>query len=148
MATTFTNVFVHIIFHTKSASVKINEKDLPEIFRYIGGVIHSMSGVAHMVGGRPDHVHILSTLPISLSLGDFIRSIKSNSSRWIKSLDAEYHGFAWQRGYGAFSVSTSQVRTVVDYIRNQKEHHRIHSADEELLLFLKKNGLENMVTNE
>ena len=78
--------------------MKINEKDLPEIFRYIGGVIHSMSGVAHMVGGRPDHVHILSTLPISLSLGDFIRSIKSNSSRWIKSLNAVYHGFAWQRG--------------------------------------------------
>ena len=126
----------------------MNEKDLTEIFRYIGGVIHGMSGVAHMVGGRPDHIHILSTLPISLSLVDFIRSIKSNSSRWIKSLDAEYHDFAWQRGYGAFSVSTSQVGTVIDYIRNQKEHHRIHSADEEFLLFLKKNGLENMLTDE
>ena len=126
----------------------MNEKDLPEIFRYIGGVIDATSGIAHMVGGRPDHIHILATLPITLSLGDFIRSIKSNSSRWIKGLGTEYQDFAWQRGYGAFSVSTSQVKTMMDYIRNQKEHHRIHSAHEEFLLFLKKNGLEHMLADE
>ena len=120
----------------------MREEDLPEVYRYIGGLIRTMSGYAYMVGGRPDHVHILASLPVGMSIADYVRAIKANTSRWIKRLDAGYHDFSWQGGYGAFSVSESMKETVIRYIANQKEHHRQHSALEEFCLFLEKNGLQ------
>ncbi len=119
----------------------MREEDLPEISRYIGGVIRSMSGHAYMVGGRPDHIHILTSLPVSVNISDFVRSIKANTSRWIKKSDSWYRDFAWQEGYGAFAVSESMKDTVIRYIANQKEHHFQHSAQEEFLRFLQKNGI-------
>ena len=143
MSHSFTNVRVHIIFHIKNTGCVLKEEHLPRIFHYIGGTIRAMSGHVRIVGGRPDHVHILASLPISMSLADFVRSIKSNSSRWIKQLDLSYGGFAWQEGYGAFSVSESNKEKVVQYIANQKEHHLRHSAHDEFQRFLRKNGLVN-----
>ena len=141
MGNTYTNVAVHIIFHTKNGCPKIEEPDLPELFRYIGGVIKTMSGVAYIVGGRPDHVHVLTLLPSSISLADFVRTIKANSSRRIKEINPYYEKFAWQRGFGAFAVSQSNKGAVIEYITNQKEHHRYRSAHEEFQQFLEKNGL-------
>lgn len=119
----------------------MSEKDLPEIFRYIGGTIRSMSGYAFMVGGRPDHIHVLSSLPITMSLSDFVGKIKSNTSRWIKGLDCRYKDFAWQEGYGAFSVSESNKDDVIKYINSQKEHHVRYSAQDEFAAFLKKHQI-------
>lgn len=141
MGNTYTNIAVHIIFHTKNDSVEINESDLPQLFRYMGGVVRAMGGIAYIIGGRPDHVHVLTLLPPSLSLSDFVRTIKANSSRWIKEINPRYGNFSWQRGYGAFAVSQSNKNTVIEYIMNQKEHHKNRSAQEEFLQFLEKNGL-------
>ena len=119
----------------------MEESDLPEIFRYIGGVIRSSSGIPYVVGGRPDHILILTSLPHTISLSDFVRTIKANSSRWIKGINPRYKNFSWQAGYGAFSVSESNKGSVSSYILNQKEHHKKVSAYDEFTLFLEKNGL-------
>lgn len=141
MGESYLNINLHIIFHIKYSSCEMSECDLPRIFNYMGGIIRSLSGHAYKIGGRPDHIHILTSLPLNLSVPDFVRKIKSNSSRWIKGLSAEYERFSWQSGYAAFSVSESNKKTIVSYISNQKKHHATRSASEEFLLFLQKNGI-------
>lgn len=141
MGRSFSNITVHIIFHCKNGACLIKEDDLPEVFHYIGGIIRAESGYAYIVGGRPDHIHILTSVPVKTSLADFVRAIKANTSRWVKGLHADYQHFSWQEGYGAFSVSASKQHDVIHYIQNQKEHHRVCSAQEEFMRFLVKNGL-------
>lgn len=141
MGRSFINFNVHVIFHVKNNEYSIAEEDLSEVFRYIGGVIRSLDGYAFIVGGRPDHIHILSSVPIMMSLSDFVGKIKSNTSRWIKGLNNQYRQFAWQEGYAAFSVSESAKESVIHYIMNQKLHHQKYSAMEEFIHFLEKNNI-------
>ena len=91
----------------------MKEVDLPRIFHYIGGVIRASAAHPYMVGGCIDHVHILTSLPVTKNLAELVRTVKANSSRWIKGLDSCYNNFAWQEGYGAFSVSESSKAAVV-----------------------------------
>ena len=142
MGNSFANIKVHLIFHTKSRGCQMREEDLSRIFHYIGGVIRSMSGCAYMVGGRPDHIHVLTTLPSQISLADFVRDVKSNTTKWIKTIDSYYKDFAWQEGYGAFSVSESNQEAVVHYIEHQKEHHHTHTTQVEFCAFLAKHGFK------
>ena len=142
MASTLVKVDIHLIFHVKSTGIKMREEDLVRIFSYIGGIIKGMGGLPIEVGGRPDHVHFLSSLPKTMSLADFVRNVKAESSKWMKSLDKCYEQFAWQEGYGAFSVSPSLIDKTVRYIRNQAEHHQKRSFREEYRLFLEAYGIE------
>ncbi len=136
MASTLVQQYMHIVFHTKCTSITMREEDLGRIFDYVGGIIHNVKGVSIQVGGRPDHIHILASLPKTMSLADFVRTIKSNSSRWIKTLDAYYEQFMWQEGYGAFSVSASVLEKVSKYIKCQKTHHDKQSFVDEYKQFL------------
>ena len=102
MGSSYTDINIHIIFHTKDISPVMKEEDLSRIFHYIGGIIRALSAHVYMIGGRPDHIHILASLPVSLSLSDYVRKIKSNSSRWMKSLGPDYKGFTWQGGTAHF----------------------------------------------
>lgn len=120
----------------------MRENDLPRIFQYIGGIIREMNAIPMEIGGMKDHVHIFMSLPKTVALTDFVRDIKANSSRWIKQIDHYYAPFAWQDGYGAFSVSPSLSEKTVNYIRNQKEHHRKRSFREEYKLFLDAYGID------
>ena len=121
----------------------MREEDLSRIFHYIGGIIRALSAHVYMVGGRPDHIHILASLPVSLSLSDYVRKIKSNSSKWMKTLGENYKDFSWQEGYGAFSVSESMKEAVTTYIDNQAKHHQKYTTHEELALFMKKYGIHH-----
>ena len=141
MGRSYTNIIIHLIFHIKDSACPMKEEDLPQIFRYVGGIIRSASGFTYTVGGRPDHVHILTSLPHAMSLPDFVRTVKANSSKWLKQLAPEYKNFSWQEGYGAFSVSESIKHNVIDYIGNQQQHHQRYSAYEEFIHFLEKNGI-------
>ena len=116
-------------------------EDLQRIYRYIGGIIKGLEGIPIEIGGTSNHVHILTSLPKSLALTDFIREIKANSSKWIRQLDTHYIQFAWQDGYGAFSVSPSLLEKTVQYIRSQEEHHKKRSFSEEYRLFLDAYGI-------
>ena len=143
MGSSYTNINVRIIFHTKNVSSVMREEDLSRIFHYIGGIIRALSAHVYMVGGRPDHIHILASLPVSLSLSDYVRKIKSNSSKWMKTLGENYKDFSWQEGYGAFSVSESMKEAVTTYIDNQAKHHQKYTTHEELALFMKKYGIHH-----
>ena len=101
-----------------------------------------MDGLPFLINGTADHVHILSTLPRTVTLAKYIEEIKRPSSRWIKTKGGMYSKFAWQNGYGAFSVSSSKVDAVKRYIAGQKEHHREVTFIEEFLEFLQKYNIE------
>ena len=142
MANTFTSINVHIIFHVKSTGIKILSKDLEKTFAYIGGIINGIGGIPIEIGGITDHIHILASLPKNMSLSDFVRTVKSDSSRWIKTIDKYYNKFLWQEGYGAFSVSSSSVIKTINYIRNQKKHHKTMTFRKEYKLFLEAYGIQ------
>ena len=142
MGSSLVKINIHLVFHIKTSGVKIDENDLPLIFKYIDGIITNVSGVVIEVGGCCDHVHILASLPKTMSLSDFVRIIKSSSSKWIKTIDAKYRMFSWQDGYGAFSVSPTLLDKTIKYIRLQKEHHNRQTVREEYKLFLDAYGVE------
>ena len=99
--------------------------DLPRIFSYISGSIRGMGSTPIATGGMTDHIHFLASLPKTMSVSDFVGGVKSQSSKWLKTVDADaYRLFAWQDGYGAFSVSASMLGRVQRYIMNQAEHHK------------------------
>ena len=102
----------------------------------IGGIIKDLGGIPFIVGGMPDHVHLLITLPKNMTLVDLARITKAKSSRWIKTISSDYCTFAWQDGYGAFSVSPSILEKTVDYIKNQERHHQKKSYQDEYKAFL------------
>lgn len=136
MASTLVKIDIHIIFHTKSSSVVIRNEDIPLVHKYIGGIIKNIDALPICIGGINDHVHILCSLPKTMTLADFVRSIKANTSRWIKSLDSYYERFEWQSGYGAFSVSPSVLDKTISYINHQEEHHKKQSSRDEYVVFL------------
>jgi putative transposase len=92
------------------------------------------------IGGASDHVHVLLSLPATLSIAKAMQLLKGNPSKWLRETFPKMHSFAWQEGYGAFSVSISGVDATVAYIRNQTEHHRTRSFREEYATMLKKHG--------
>lgn len=142
MANTYTKLNIHIVFHVKSTSVYLKKEHLPLVFAYIGGVINNIGGYPITVGGVDNHIHILATMPKTMSVSDFVKTIKANSSRWIKTLDKYYEDFAWQEGYGAFCVSPSLLKKTIRYIETQEEHHHKESVHAEFIRFLQENGIE------
>ena len=142
MAHTFTNLLVHVVFSTKDRVPTLDSELKKRLFPYIGGIIRELGGTALLINGPTDHIHILALLPAKVAVSDVLAKAKANSSGWVHREFPEKRTFAWQRGYSAFSVSHSQKKSVLDYIANQEEHHRKVSFKEELILFLKKNGIE------
>ena len=142
MESSLVKIDVHIIFHIKTTSPRILSDDLEQVFKYIKGVITNIGGVLIQIGGVSDHIHILSSLPQNMCVSDFVKTIKVASSKWIKTINSDYHNFAWQSGYGAFSVSPSILDNTIRYIKNQHEHHRVKTFKEEYKMFLDAYGIE------
>ncbi len=142
MAQSLAQVYIHLVFHTKYNSVTIREEDLPALFAYVDGIIVNKKSMVIQIGGVPNHIHILCTLPRTVSMADFVEDIKKSSSKWIKTLNPYYSQFAWQGGYGIFSVSASAVEKVKRYVMNQKEHHRKKTFREEYEAFLQAYNIE------
>ena len=142
MANTYTQLYTHIVFHTKSTGIVMREEDLNRVFEYLGGIIRSEGSIPFAVGGVADHIHILMTLPKTIAMSDFVRIIKAKSSKWLKTVDAYYEPFQWQEGYGAFSVSPSLMARTTKYIFGQAEHHKVKSYHDEYCETLKAYGIE------
>jgi len=142
MAHTFANLLTHVIFSTKDRQPLISPDLKPDLLAYLGGIVRELQGEAMVSNSMPDHVHMLLWLPPSLAVAEALRVVKTNSSRWVHQARNGHRGFAWQTGYGAFSVSQSNAASVVQYIREQEKHHRHISFQEEIITFLKKNGVE------
>ena len=141
MPHSFTNLLTHVIFSTRNRTPSIDAELKMPLLAYIGGIVREMQGTALIINGTADHVHLLIGLPPSLSLSDGMRILKTNSSRWVHEKWTSHSAFGWQSGFGAFSVSQSNVPAVSAYIAHQEEHHRKVSFQEEFLTFLKKHGI-------
>jgi putative transposase len=140
MSHTSGNILLHLIFSTQGRRPLIKADFREDLFAYLGGIIREMKGTALIINGAADHVHMLVRVRPSHSAAEIARVVKANSSRWVREKwDAE---FAWQTGYGVFSVSESNVATVTKYIAGQEEHHKKHSFQEEFVAFLKKNNVD------
>jgi len=142
MAHTFTNLLTHIIFSTKDRVPLIQPEWRSDLHAYLGGIIRELGGKAMAINGTADHVHLLVSAPSALSVAEMMRVAKTNSARWVNRERRLKKSFAWQAGYGAFSVSHSNAPAVAKYIQAQEEHHRRVTFQEEYLEFLKKNGIE------
>ena len=136
MAQSLGKVYIHLIFHIKTTSVRMCEKDLEHIHSYMGKTINDMGCQSICVGGVDDHVHILFILSRDKAISKVVEEVKRHSSRWIKSQGQPYAGFEWQGGYAVFSVSQSVVEATRTYILNQKEHHKRVSFVDEYQQFL------------
>jgi putative transposase len=141
MPHTTTNLLVHFIFSTKQRCALIKPDFEKDLHAYFGGIIRQIGGIALCVNGTRDHVHLLVRVPANHSVADVARLIKTNSSRWIHGRWCQHRQFAWQTGYGAFTVSESGLGAVRDYISRQQEHHKRRSFQEEFLAFIKKNKI-------
>ena len=136
MANTFSSLHYHIIFSTKQREPWIRREFEERLWAYLGGIARQVEAKPLLIGGMEDHVHILLGLAPSLSVSEAVKRIKGGSSAWIKENLPGCRGFAWQDGYGAFTVSKSQMPEVAEYIRNQREHHRYKTFQEEYRAFL------------
>jgi REP-associated tyrosine transposase len=142
MSQSFTNLLYHMIFSTKDRKPIITEDYQPRLYEYIGGIIRGTGGISLGIDGTEDHVHVLAKLRPDRALSDVLRDLKANASGWMHDVFPDLKDFSWQRGYGAFTVSQSNVADVRDYIVRQKEHHKSVSFRDEFLQFLKANGIE------
>lgn len=136
MSQSLCKIFLHILFHTKTTSPVIDEEHIPQMHAYIGALVNTTGCQVLCVGGTENHVHALIMFSKTETVAHVVEEMKRNSSRWIKTVSPKYERFAWQGGYAAFSVSQSQVDTVMAYIRNQEEHHKKQSFRDEYLTFL------------
>ena len=143
MPQSFTNLIYHIVFSTKNRQPLITDDVKSRLYDYIGGTIRGTGGISLAINGMDDHVHVLTKLRPDKSVSDVLRDLKANSSGWMHYVFPELKDFSWQNGYGAFTVSASQVEKVREYIANQEEHHKkVGSFRDEFIKMLRANKIE------
>lgn len=137
MSHTYTKLLYHIVFSTKQRRPLIGIELRPKLHQYLGRVIRGIGSQALIIGGVADHVHLLINLHQSQALADVMRDLKMSSTKWVNESGTLSSHFEWQRGYGAFTVSQSQMDQVRQYIRHQESHHQRKTYAEEYLALLK-----------
>jgi putative transposase len=142
MSSTHTNLLYHIVFSTKKREPVIMTPIRAELYKYIGGIIRGEGGKVLEIGGMPDHVHLVVKFKAEPSVATMVKILKSKSSKWLNDRPKRPGRFEWQRGYAAFTVSVSQLESVRTYVRNQEQHHRRKTFQDELRLMLDKHGVE------
>jgi REP element-mobilizing transposase RayT len=141
MPSTHLSLHYHIIFSTKKRAPVIAAAWRERLHAYLGGVVRNAGGIPDAIGGTADHVHLLIGLRATARLADVVRDVKAVSSRWMHEETGD-RSFAWQEGYGAFTVSASQREPVRGYIARQEEHHRTRTFQEEYIELLNRSGVE------
>ena len=138
----FNSCLMHCVFSTKERRPFLTPAIRERLWPYFGGIARENDMKAFAVGGVADHVHLLLSLPTTLSVAKAMQLLKGNSSKWLRETfpDLRTQGFAWQEGFGSFSIGVSGVEDTKQYIQTQEEHHRQRSFREELEIFLKKHG--------
>jgi REP element-mobilizing transposase RayT len=142
MANTYTQIHIQSVFAVQNRDAVINPKWQDELYKYITGIILSREHKLLAIGGMPDHVHILFGFRPKQSLSDLMHDIKGVSSKWINEKGLIRCKFSWQEGFSAFSYARQDLKNVITYIQNQKEHHRKISFMEEYVALLKEFEIE------
>ena len=136
MSHTYVNALFHCVFSTKGRRRLITANLQERLWPFMGGIAREQGLKALTIGGVEDHVHLLLSMPATISIAKAIQSIKGASSKWVHDTFPEHDSFAWQEGYGAFSIGVSQSEATIAYIRSQPEHHRQTTFQEEFRMFL------------
>ncbi len=140
MSQSLSQIYLHLVFSTKDRWPFLKTEQLrTEMFSYLAGTCRNLDSPALQVGGMPDHIHILCRLAKTITIADLVRELKRESSKWAKGHDPQ---FAWQKGYGAFSLSPTHVKPVEKYILGQEVHHRTVTFQDEFRQLCRKYGLE------
>jgi putative transposase len=142
MSHTYSNLLSHVVFSTKDRRPLIDAELKPRLLGYINGIVNESGGKVLSLNSVPDHVHMLWELPPAAPLADSMRILKTNSSRWVHETWGSRKPFGWQTGYGAFSVSRSNVSAVARYIEEQEAHNRKRTFQEEFVELLVKHGID------
>ena len=142
MPSAWTQNFYHVVFATKDRAPLITSELEERLYAFVGGIVRDLRCSLLAVNGMPDHVHLLVRFRADLSISDLVRHVKSRSSKWIHETYPALGHFAWQEGYGGFTVSKSVVPSVEDYIRRQKEHRKRRDFDSEFKELLRLHGIE------
>ena len=137
----FTRLTFHIAFATKYRKPSTKEEIQERFYKYIGGTLRAKKGQLIEIGGVEDHVHILAGLSPTFAVSDVIRDVKASSSKWMRE-ECDIESFQWQKGFGTFTASYDRVEAIRNYIRNQKEHHKTKTFQEEYIEFLERHGIE------
>lgn len=138
MAQSLSNVLLHLIFSTKCRRPWIKTEIDEDLAKYIAGTCRKLDCPSHKIGGTDDHLHIACSLSRTLAISKLVEDIKASSSKWLKTKGERYVDFAWQNGYGAFSIGQSQLPDLRQYIANQRDHHRRLSFQDEFRQMLAK----------
>src|SRR5438477_4298174 len=138
----YRQIFYQIIFGTKYRKPTIDEANCRELYQYISGIIRNKKCKLHRINGVEDHIHIFSDLHPSISLSDYVKDIKVASSIWMKASGKFLKFEAWLEGYGAFTYSTREKNMIINYVKNQKEHHRKETFYDGFRRLLTENGIE------
>lgn len=140
----FNSCLMHCVFSVKERRPLLTPEIRQRLWPYLGGIARENGMKALAIGGVADHVHVLLSVPATLAVSKAMQLLKGNSSKWLRETFAGLRrdGFAWQEGFGAFSIGVSGLEDTVEYIRTQEEHHRQRSFREEVAAFLKKHGLD------
>ena len=143
MAQSLAKILTHTVFSTKDRRPYLQNKPLrDELHHYLGGILENHNCQSIIIGGVQDHVHILSTFSRTWEVAEMVRELKRSSSLWLKGKTPDLHDFAWQNGYGIFSIGFSQIETVKKYIAGQEQHHLHVSFQDEFREFLKRYEIE------
>ena len=139
---TYTQILYHIVFSTKNRERTLSAEQRSELYKYIWGVVQNKDSHLYRINGVEDHIHIFSSLHPCLTLSDFVKDIKVSSSSWIKNHRVFPRFTHWQEGYGAFTLSIKEKDALIEYIKDQEEHHRQVQFQEELKVLLTDAGIE------
>ena len=142
MANTYTQLYIHLVFSPKNRDALIEKSWKNELEMYATGIVQNHNHKLLAIGTMPDHIHIFIGYNVNQRIPDLVENIKTSTNEWIKDKKLSKFKFEWQKGYGAFSHSRSQLDTVVKYILNQEEHHKKKSFREEYLEILRKNEID------
>ena len=142
MSKSYTNLIYHIVFSTKDRQPLITTHHKERLYEYIGGTIRGLGGILLAINGMPDHVHVLAKLRPDKAVAAVLRDLKANSSGWMHDVFPDLRDFKWQRGYGAFTVSASQIERVAKYIAEQEIHHAKQTSRDEFVRLLTANDVE------
>jgi putative transposase len=142
MPQSLARIYVHLIFSTKNRERLLPDETRADLHSYLGGTLHALGCSSIEINSEPDHAHILFVMTRTETLSDVVGKLKKSANDWLRTRSPQFANFYWQGGYGAFSVSQSAVEKVRQYIRNQREHHKRISFQEEFRAFLKRYEIE------
>ena len=142
MADTCYSINIHYVFSTKDRAPHITGDLRDRLPQFVGGSLRKQGAKPICIGGTSDHVHVLVSLPATMSIGKAVQLAKGSSLKWIRDTFADRGAFSWQEGYGAFSVGVSQIPATIAYIRNQAKHHLRQTFEEEYVAILKKHEID------